>query len=152
MGLMQSQLSLQRFMQPGYLASQVARTSSRRASAVCSSGGVVDHLQVIGEGLFVLVCHVFQRVAHHMNDAPLVFRQRIRRRYGFLDAAQSVRTDHENVLYAAVFQLVQHAQPEFRALILTDGDAQDFLPPFLVDAEYHVGRRLALSDIYFSSL
>ena len=38
MGLMQSQLSLQRFMQPGYLASQTARTSSRRARAVCSSG------------------------------------------------------------------------------------------------------------------
>ena len=37
-GLMQSQLSLQRFMQPGYLASQVARTSSRRDRAVCSSG------------------------------------------------------------------------------------------------------------------
>lgn len=85
MGLMQSQLSLQRFMQPGYLASQVARTSSRRASLFVR--GVVDRLQVIGEGLLVLVRHIFQRVAHHMNDAPLVFRQRIRRRYGLLDAA-----------------------------------------------------------------
>ena len=37
-GLMQSQLSVQRFMLPGYLASQVARTSSKRLRAVCSSG------------------------------------------------------------------------------------------------------------------
>ena len=71
--------------------------------------GMVDRLQVIGEGLLILVRHVLQRVAHHMNDAPLVFRQGICRRYGFLDAAQAVRADHENVLYAAVFQLVQHA-------------------------------------------
>ena len=38
MGLMQSQLSLHRVMQPGYLGSQAARFSSKRAGAVCSSG------------------------------------------------------------------------------------------------------------------
>ena len=37
-GLMQSQLSLQRFIQPAYMASRVARTASRRVNAVCSSG------------------------------------------------------------------------------------------------------------------
>ena len=36
--------------------------------------GVVDRLQVIGEGLLVLVCHIFQRIALNMHDAPLVFR------------------------------------------------------------------------------
>mgnify|MGYP006900618202 CR=1 FL=1 len=104
---------------------------------------VVDRLQVIGEGLLVLVRHVFQRVAHHMHDAPLVLRLRIRRRYGFPDSAQAIRADHENVLYAAVFQLIEHAQPEFCALVLADRDAQNFLPAFLVDAEDHIRRRFA---------
>ena len=79
MGLMQSQLSLQRVMQPGYFCSQAARTSSRRVHAVCSSGGAADRLQIVGEGLFVLARRVFQRIAHRMHDAPLVFCQRIRR-------------------------------------------------------------------------
>ena len=105
--------------------------------------GVIDRLQVVGKGLLILVRHVLQRVAHHMNDAPLIFRQRICRRYGFLDPAQAVRADHENVLYAAVFQLVQHAQPELCALVFSDRDAQDFLPALLVDAEYHIHNRLA---------
>ena len=29
--------------------------------------GVVDRLQVVGEGLFVLVRHIFQRIAHHIE-------------------------------------------------------------------------------------
>ena len=37
----------------------------------------------------------------------------------------------------------QHAQPELRALVLTNGDAQNFLPTFLVEPQYHVGRRFA---------
>ena len=104
---------------------------------------MVDRLQVIGEGLLILVRHVFQRVAHHMHDAPLVFCQRIRRRYGFPDTAQAIRTDHENVQYAAVFQLIEYAQPEFCTFILADRDAQNFLAPFLVDAENHIRRRFA---------
>ena len=64
--------------------------------------GMVDRLQVVGERLLVLVRHVLQRVAYHMHDASLVFRQRIRRRDGVLDAAQSIRADHENVLHAAI--------------------------------------------------
>ena len=35
---------------------------------------VVERLQVVGEGLLILICHIFQRIAHHMHDAPLVFR------------------------------------------------------------------------------
>ena len=69
-----------------------------------------------------------------MHDAPLVFRQRICRRYGFPDAAQAIRADHKNVLYAAVFQPIEHAQPEFCIFILADRNVQYFLPPFLVDA------------------
>ena len=64
--------------------------------------GMVDRLQVVGKRLLVLVRHVLQCIAYHMHDAPLVFRQRIRRRDGVLDAAQPVRTDHENVLHAAI--------------------------------------------------
>ena len=103
MGLMQSQLSDQRFMQPGYLASQVARTLVQAGQGGLFIWGVADRLQVIDNGLLVLVRNVFQRVAHHIHDAPLVFRQRIRCRYGFLDPAQSVRADHEDVPYTAVF-------------------------------------------------
>ena len=41
------------------------------------------------------------------------------------------------------FQLIQHTQPELRALVLAYRDAQDFFPAFLVDPQYYVGRRLA---------
>ena len=60
-GLMQSQLSLQRVMQPGYFCSQAARISSRRASAVCSSGA----WQIVGKSLLFLSAAYFSVPPSH---------------------------------------------------------------------------------------
>ena len=67
---------------------------------------VIDGLQVVCEGLHVLVGHVFQRVAHHVDDAPLVFRLGIGRRDGLLQAVQAVRAEDKNVLQSTIFKLI----------------------------------------------
>ena len=64
--------------------------------------GVIDGFEVGGERLLVLVRHVPERVAHHVHDAPLVLRHRVRRRDCLFDSAQAVRAEHENILQAPI--------------------------------------------------
>lgn len=92
------------------------------------SGGLlirnmVDRLQVIGEGLLVFVRYITLACCHYMHDAPRVFHQGICRRYGVLDAAQSICVDYEYVMSVAIFRRVQHIQPELRTFVLADRDA-----------------------------
>lgn len=89
-------------------------------------------MKVMRERFLVFVGHVFQRVAHLMDDAALVFRLGIRGSDGFLDPAQPVRAQDQNVLYAAIFQLIQRGQPVFGAFVFPDMDGQHLTGDFAI--------------------
>ena len=85
---------------------------------------VVNGFQIIGECFPIFVRHVFQRVAYLMDDAALVIGLGIRSSDGSADLGQSVRAQDQDVLYAAVFQFIQHGQPVPGAFIFANLDGQ----------------------------
>ena len=78
-----------------------------------------------------------------MNDAALVFCLGIRSSYRFPDAGQSVCAQDQDVLYAAIPQLIQHRQPVFGAFIFAHLNGQHFLPALAVDSQNDVGCQLS---------
>lgn len=61
----------------------------------------------------------------------------------FTDTAQTVCAEHENVSDTSVFQFIQHTQPEFCTLIVSNRNAQYLFMSFLTDPEDHISSVLA---------
>ena len=108
---------------------------------------MVDGLQIVREFLPVFVSYVLQRVSHHMYDTTLVFSHREGCRYGVSYSGKSIRTEHEYVLHTAILKLVQYAEPELCAFVLTDCYGQHFFVSFLADAEDNIRRLFAYDAV-----
>ena len=55
-------------------------------------------------------------------------------------AAQAVRAEQINIQNAPAFEVVQHRQPKFAALMLSDPHPKDVLPPVHGDSQNHIRR------------
>ena len=88
---------------------------------------VINGFQVICKLFLILIAHIFQCVSYLMDDAALQFCLRKCRIYGFFYTRKSVCTDNKNVLYAPVFQLIQHSKPILCTFIFSNMYGQNFL-------------------------
>ena len=52
-----------------------------------------------------------------MNDISLYLSIRINCTYGLLKSRKSIYTEKQYILYTAVFQVIEHPQPELTGLI-----------------------------------
>lgn len=98
----------------------------------------VDRLQIGRHLLKVLVGYIARGIADLVDDALLNLCLRIAGRNRLREACQVVHTGDEDVLYTTVFQVIEHAEPELRRLVLADPHAQYVFVPVEVDADDHV--------------
>ena len=108
---------------------------------------MINRLQIRCKFFLVLVSYIFERVPHHMYNAPLVFGHRKCCRYSVSDTGKAIRAEYKNVSYAANFQLIQHAEPEFCTFILSNCDGQNFLVSLLADTENHINSLLSYNAV-----
>ena len=78
-----------------------------------------------------------------MDDAPLYLAVGINSPNSFHKALQTVHAEQINIQNSPAFEVVQHIQPEFAALMFADPHAQDVLCAVHGDAQNHI-RRLGL--------
>ena len=52
---------------------------------------------------------------------------------------QAVRAEQIYIQNAPAFEVIQHIQPEFAVLVLSDPDAQNILPAIHGDTQHHIG-------------
>ena len=74
-----------------------------------------------------------------MDDAPLYLAVGINSPNSFHEAFQTVHTEQINIQNSPAFELIQHIQPEFAALVLPNPNAQDILCAIHGDAQNHIG-------------
>ena len=109
---------------PGILLFPFLRDLIQRFPACLLGWRIVNGFQIIGECFPVFIRHIFQRVVYLVDDAALVIGLGIRSSDGSADLGQSVRAQDQDVLYAAVFQFIQHGQPVPGAFIFANLDGQ----------------------------
>ena len=74
-----------------------------------------------------------------MNEATLDFSLGIYGSDGFGKAGQAIHGKDQHVVYAPVFELIEHAEPVLGGFALAKPDAQALLAPLQVDADHQVG-------------
>ena len=84
-----------------------------------------------------------------MDDAPLQTALGIHRLDSLHHAAQTVGAEQINVLNSPAFEVIQHIQPKFAALVLADPDAQNVFSAIHGDAQNHIGRLGHIAVILF---
>ena len=102
--------------------------------------GGIDLLQVGGHFLDVFVADILGGAADLVYDAPLQTALGIYRLNGLHHAAQAVGAEQINIQNAPAFEIIQHVQPKFAALMLSDPHAQNVLPTVHSDAQNYIGR------------
>ena len=73
-----------------------------------------------------------------MYKTALVFSVGISGRNGFLDTGQTICAENQDILDAAVSQLIQHCKPVFGAFVVTDLDGQYFFVSFTVNSKNNI--------------
>ncbi len=141
MGITRSQLRRQLWAMAGIFLPPMAGVESieRRLGRI-SILRPINRLQRAGEGFAVLPGGEIHRMADQMDDARLNDRLRKDGVDRLRKALQSVDDCDQNVIDAAVLQLVHHPQPEFGAFGIFDPKAQDILRPIRLNAERNVHR------------
>lgn len=84
-----------------------------------------------------------------MDDAPLQTALGVHRFDGLHHAAQTVGAEQINIQNTPAFEVIQHIQPKFAALMLADPDAQDVFFAIHGDAQDHIGRLGHIAVILF---
>ena len=95
----------------------------------------VDLLQSSHHLLDVLVAHKFAGAAGLVDNAALQTALGIDSLDGLHHTAQAVGAEQINIHNPPAFEVIQHIQPEFAALVLADPHAQDVLPAIQGDAQ-----------------
>ena len=103
----------------------------------CDSG--IDLLQVGYDLLDVLVADVLGGTANLMNDAALQAALGIHCLDRLHHAAKTVGTEQVNVQNTPAFEVIQHAQPKFAALMLPNPHAQNVFSAVHGDTQDHIG-------------
>lgn len=73
-----------------------------------------------------------------MDDTPLYLCLWVNCLYGFLKTSQPVHTEKQDILYAAVFQVIKHPKPEFAALVGAYSNAEYFLVAIRCDTKDNI--------------
>ena len=102
--------------------------------------GLVDLFQIGGHGPALLPGYIAQAVADHVDDAQLDLGLREGGFDGLGKAAEAIDTGDEEIFDAAVFQLIEHAQPEFGAFTLGDSQSQKLFLAVEVDCQRQIHR------------
>ena len=97
--------------------------------------GGVYLLQVRYNPLDIFVADIFGRA-----DTPLQTALWIHRLNGLHHAAQAVGAEQINIQNAPAFEVIQHIQPKFAALVLADPDTQNAFSAVHGDAQNHISR------------
>ena len=111
-------------------AEAIAQPYIARHKRGLASGGVngaVDCLERRGHDLAILVGYEGEALAEQMNDAGLDDRLREHRGDRLREALQAVDDGEQDIVDAAVFELVHDAQPKLRALVLLEPEAEHLL-------------------------
>ena len=124
----------------GILLIPEAGEAVQRGLGLLQGNGPVYSPEIPGHLLAVLPGHVGQAVAHHVDDAELHLGPGVYRLYGLRKARQAIAAGDEDVSNAPVLQFGEHVEPELRAFVLLDPQAQEFLVAFQVDAQGQVDR------------
>ena len=74
-----------------------------------------------------------------MNQATLDFSLGIHGSDGFREAGQSVDGEDQHVIYAPVFELIEHAEPVLGGFAVAKPNPEALLAPLQVDADHHIG-------------
>ena len=96
----------------------------------CDSG--IDLLQVGYDLLDVLVADVLGGAADLVDDAPLQTTLGIHCLDRLHHTAQAIGAEQINIQNTPAFEVIQHAQPKFAALMLADPHAQNVFPAVYV--------------------
>jgi hypothetical protein len=132
-------------MRRGVLLSPLGVEGLERVPGRLGRLRAVDLAEPGGHRLAVLPGAEVERVADEMNDAGLHDRLGEGRVDRFGKTLQTVDDRDQDVLDAAVPELVHHREPELRALVLGDPQAQDLAGALAGDAEREIDR-LVLHD------
>ena len=84
-----------------------------------------------------------------MDDAPLQTALWIYCLNGLHHAAQTVGAEQINIQNAPAFEVIQHIQPKFAALMLPNPDTQNVFSAVHGDAQNHIGRFGHIAVILF---
>ena len=104
------------------------------------SNGGIDLFQVGNNLLDVFIADIPGRAADLVDDAPLQTALGIDRPDGLHHAAQTVSAKQIHIQNTPAFEVIQHIQPKFAALMRPNPDPQDVLPTIHGDAQHHIGR------------
>ena len=74
-----------------------------------------------------------------MDDTPLNLCIGIDCIYCFLKSCKTIHAEEQHVLYAPIFQVIQHPQPELAGFIGPYSNAQDIFIAACSDAENDIG-------------
>lgn len=80
------------------------RIQRHQRGFLCRS--LIHRFQSASDGFVILPRHVFQAVAHHMDDAQLDVRLRINAVYRIREALQPVHAGNQDILKTPVFKLL----------------------------------------------
>lgn len=123
-----------------FAAPLALRKGVERCRLRLGRGGHVDRLDPGSQRLAVLPASQVQRISDQMHDAGLDLGGRIDRLDRFGEAAQPIDHRDQDVVQAAVLQLVEDLQPELGAFGLLDPQTQYFLAAVGADAQRQIDR------------
>ena len=103
---------------------------------LCDGG--VDLLQISHQRLDVLITHKAGGGTDLMDDAPLHLAVGIDRANGLHKTLQAIHTEQIDVQNSPAFEVIQHIQPEFAALVLPNPHAQDILRAIHCNTQNHI--------------
>ena len=109
----------------------------------------IDLLQVHYDLLDVLIADVAGRGSNLVYNATLQTAVRKGCFYGLHHSAQAVRAKQIHVYNSTTFELIQHVQPKFAALMLSDPDPKNVFSTIHRNAENDVGCLCDIAMILF---
>ena len=124
----------------GVLFSPFLREPKQVFFRLIQRDGGIDFLQVSYHLLDVLPTDKTGGGANLMDDAALQTALGIHRTDGFHHPAQAVRAEQIYIHNSSAFEVIQHIQPEFTALMLSDPYSEDVFPAIHGDPQNHVPR------------
>ena len=124
----------------GVLLSPFLREPKQVFFRLIQRDGGIDFLQVSYHLLDVLPTDKTGGGANLMDDAALQTALGIHRTDGFHHPAQAVRAEQIYIHNSSAFEVIQHIQPEFAALMLSDPYSEDVFPAIHGDPQNHVPR------------
>ena len=145
-----SQFSFQLFTHTGrILFAPFLCKSGKIAFSFLEGHCCIDFLKISNNLLDVLVADVLGGAANLMHNAALQPALREHRFNGLEHPAETIGVKQINILYAPAFEVIQHIQPEYAALMLPDPDIKNVFSTVHCNTENDVSRLRNIPMILF---